>query len=114
MKIGPSNALPAFTRESGKSSKTTSSGESKSVPPGLDRIQNRMQSVPAADRNTGQTTALNRISRNIARYAETQAIIPPPTIPPPTVDSMRTTPAEPPATMSPTSDLTPEAPAIQA
>lgn len=78
MKIGPSNALPSFVRESAKASKTTGSGESKPIPPGLARVQARMQSVPAVDRNNGQATALDRISRNIARYAETQAIVPPP------------------------------------
>jgi hypothetical protein len=114
MKIGPGNALPTFTREPAKTSKTTGSGESKPIPPGLARVQARMQSVPATDRNNGQATALDRISRNIAQYAETQAIIPPPTTPPPTVDSMHTMPAEPPATMSSTSNPTPEAPAIQA
>lgn len=114
MKIGPSNALPSFAREPAKASKTTGAGESKPVPPGLERVQARMQSVPAADRNAGQATALDRISRNIARYAETQAIVPPPpaTVPvtPPVVaDSATTAPVDTtPATPVPAASATVE------
>lgn len=80
MKIGPSNVQP-FTREPVKPAKTAGAGEQKTVPPGLERVQARLQSVPAAERNAGQATATDRISRNIARYAETQAIVPPPAPP---------------------------------
>lgn len=91
MKIGPSNNLQVINREPVKPAKTTGAGEQKTVPPGLERVQARQQSVPAADRNAGQATAADRISRNIARYAETQAIVPPPVTepvaPPASVDS---------------------------
>lgn len=101
MKIGPSNAFPSFARETAKTSKTTGSGESKPVPPGLVRVQARMQNVPATDRNNGQATALDRISRNIARYTETQAIVPPPVTvpvaPPEVADSTSTAPVDTPA-----------------
>jgi hypothetical protein len=73
MKIGPIN-LQVINREPVKPAKTTGAGEQKAVPPGLERVQARQQSVPAADRNAGQATAAERISRNIARYAETQAL----------------------------------------
>lgn len=97
MKIGPSNPQ-AINREPVKPAKTTGAGEQKTVPPGLERVQARQQSVPAADRNAGQATAADRISRNIARYAETQAIVPPPVTEPvapsTTVDSTAAAPVD--------------------
>lgn len=118
MKIGPSNPQ-SINREPVKPAKTTGAGEQKTVPPGLERVQARQQSVPAADRNAGQATAADRISRNIARYAETQAIVPPPppaatdpVTPSSTVDDTAATSVETPASTSttdanagPTADL---------
>lgn len=107
MKIGPSNNLQAINREPVKPAKTTGAGEQKTVPPGLERVQARQQSVPVADRNAGQATAADRISRNIARYAETQAIVSPPVtepVPPsPTVDGTAAASVETPAP-TPTTD----------
>lgn len=83
---------PTRADDSVKPKKTTGSGEQKSVPPGLERALARLQSLPAP--NTGQANATDRISRNIARYAETQAIGTPPAPPPaaqtPLVDSLET------------------------
>ncbi len=93
MKIGNSH-LPPVTLASTKAAKTTGTGEQKAVPPGLERVQARLQSVPAADRNAGQATATDRISRNIARYAETQAIVTPPVTAPVTQPALPTTPTE--------------------
>jgi hypothetical protein len=114
MKIGPSNIFPSIAREAVKTATTSNSGDPKPVPPGLERVQARLQRAPATDRNAGHATALDRISRNIARYAETQAIIPAPMNTPPTVDSMLTMPAEAPAMLPPTSATEPEVPATQA
>ena len=47
---------------------------SKPVPPGLDRVLTRLQSLPASEMNSGKTSALASISRNIARYVEMQSI----------------------------------------
>lgn len=47
---------------------------SKPVPPGLDRVLTRLQSLPASEMNSGKTNALASISRNIARYVEMQSI----------------------------------------
>lgn len=97
MKIAPST-LPPFNREPAKAIKTTGAGEPKPVPPGLERVQARLQSVPAAERNAGQANATDRISRNIARYAETQAIVTPTVTAPaalsPAADSATTAPAD--------------------
>ncbi len=93
MKIGNSH-LPPVNPASTKTAKTTGSGEQKAVPPGLEKVQTRQQSVPAADRNAGQATATDRISRNIARYAETQAIVTPPVTAPVTPPALSTTPTE--------------------
>ena len=103
MKIAPSTILP-FNRESAKpaslrenaaaqaadSAKPTRAvdqSEQKTAPPGLERVLARLQSVPVPDRNAGQANATDRISRNIARYAETQAISTPPAEPSNTTDS---------------------------
>ena len=87
---------PAQSNDPIKPPKTTGSGEQKSVPPGLERALARLQSLPAP--NAGQANAADRISRNIARYAETQAIGTPPASPPaaptPPVDSLGTTPTD--------------------
>lgn len=46
----------------------------KDVPPGLERVLNGLQSTPAADLTGGQMNAMTKISRNIARYLEVQAM----------------------------------------
>ena len=87
---------PAQASDPIKPTKTTGSGEQKSVPPGLERALTRLQSLPSP--NTGQANATDRISRNIARYAETQAIgtppAPPPVAPTTLVESLETAPME--------------------
>ncbi|MDP1708664.1 MAG: hypothetical protein Q8L89_06330 [Gammaproteobacteria bacterium] len=57
------NALPA-----------TAAGQQgqKATPPGLTAVQTRLQAIPEAGRNAGQTSALERINHNIARYLENQ------------------------------------------
>jgi len=60
--------------EFSKPAKTADHGARNETPPGLERVLARLQSTPASERNAGQSTALDRISRNLARYAEVQAI----------------------------------------
>jgi hypothetical protein len=94
MKIG-SSYTPPLTRDPIKPAKANGVDEPKAVPPGLEKVQARQQSTPAADRNAGQTNAADRISRNIARYAETQAIVQSPpdaSVPAQTPDSGTTNP----------------------
>lgn len=114
MKIPPSTIQP-FTREPARASnaqavaaskpaQSVDLGGPKATPPGLERVQARLQILP--ERNAGQTNALDRINRNIARYAETQALVASPQdTPAPTpasaadaetaTDEMTVTPAEP-------------------
>ena len=94
MKIAPSTILP-FSRVSARpaalrayaatpaadSAKLTSSvnqSEQKTAPPGLERVLAQLQSISVPERNAGQANAIERISRNIARYAESKAISTPP------------------------------------
>ncbi len=49
-------------------------------PPGLQRVLARLEAMGEAGRTPGQTQALDRISRNLARYLENQAMAP---LPPP-------------------------------
>lgn len=68
----------------------------KAAPPGLERVLARLQSVPEADRNTGQAMATSRISRNLDRYRETQALVQAPaTDPAPPVPETTSTPDTP-------------------
>lgn len=62
-----------------KPEKALAQGEQKTTPPGLERVLARLQSL--FEPTAGQTNATDRISRNIARYAETQAIGAAPTNP---------------------------------
>jgi len=97
MKIAPGTILP-FNREparpaalranaatpaadAAKPTKSVDQSEQQTAPPGLERVFARLQSVPVPERNAGQANATERISRNIARYAETQAISTPPAEP---------------------------------
>lgn len=56
----------------------------KTVPPGLERVLNRLQSMPTSELNSGHSKALASISRNIARYTEMQSIGMPPAATPAT------------------------------
>ena len=62
---GPSHQLP-------KPEKALAQSEQKTAPPGLERALARLQSL--AEPTAGQANATDRISRNIARYADTQAL----------------------------------------
>lgn len=59
---------------------TESSGhaQQKAAPPGLERALSRLQGIPDQDRTNGQSNAISSISRNLARYRETEAISTPP------------------------------------
>ncbi len=70
------SAARAQTSDAAKPAKAVDLGGQKATPPGLERALARLQSLP--ERNTGQANAMDRISRNIARYAETQALVAPP------------------------------------
>jgi hypothetical protein len=93
MKIGSSH-LPPVNLTSTKAAKATGAGEQKPLPPGLERVQARLQSVPAADRNAGQASATDRITRNMARYTQMQAIVTPPVTTPAAAPTLPTTPTE--------------------
>lgn len=77
MRIPPSSVaiLPLNHGQSNKSTKPENAlaqGEQKTAPPGLERVLARLQSL--SNPNAGQSNATDRISRNLARYADTQAI----------------------------------------
>lgn len=93
MKITP-NTLPIRANEHARSamsraqpaeSVTTSdalipspgtSPAKSAAPAGLAKVMARLQAIPDEDRTAGQNTAADRISRNIERYLEVQAIVP--------------------------------------
>ncbi len=70
------SAARAQTSDAAKPAKAVDLGGQKATPPGLERALARLQSLP--ERNAGQANAMDRISRNIARYTETQALAAPP------------------------------------
>ncbi len=74
------SAARAQTSDAAKPAKAVDLGGQKTTPPGLERALARLQSLP--ERNAGQANAMDRISRNIARYAETQALGAPPVVTP--------------------------------
>lgn len=75
----PSPATPATSaNESARPAKAADAGGQKAVPPGLERVLARLQDNASPARNGGQANALDRISRNIARYVENQAMAEPP------------------------------------
>lgn len=80
----------------------------RQLPPGLDRVMARLEAMPAESRNAGQSNALDRIGRNIARYQENHGLTPPaaPESPSPV--------AETPAVVAPveTAPQTPDAPVV--
>lgn len=49
----------------------------KEIPPGLERVQARLQAAPVEDLSKGQINAMAKINRNIARYLEVQAMATP-------------------------------------
>lgn len=107
MKIGPSHAPPGLQREppTAKPPKTgdnnlapasttvtlSDAAQNAEAPSGLLKAQARLQDMGEA-RTRGQGVALERITRNIARYLENQA--------PPSVES----PAADPVAQAPTAD----------
>lgn len=54
--------------------KAVDQSEQKAAPPGLERVLARLQSIPVAERSAGQANATEKISRNMARYTEIEAI----------------------------------------
>lgn len=120
MKIGPSPTPPGLQREppTTKPPKTGSNNlapanttvtlsdaaQNAEAPAGLLKTQARLQDM-GETRTRGQGVALERISRNIARYLENQAPTPAATPPaveaPPSVES----PAADPVAESPTADV---------
>lgn len=46
----------------------------KGAPPGLERALARLQAIGEAERTPGQSMALDRIGRNLARYLENQGL----------------------------------------
>lgn len=77
MRIPPSSVaiLPLNHGQANKAAKpenTHAQGEQKTAPPGLERVLARLQGL--SNPNTGQSNATDRISRNLARYTQTQAI----------------------------------------
>lgn len=66
--------LPPVAREHAKPLANAAEQQGqKTTPPGLAAVQARLQAIPEAERNTGQTNALERINHNIARYLENQS-----------------------------------------
>lgn len=68
----------------------------RKVPPGLQRVAARLESLGAEGRSPGQSNALSQINRNLQRYIDTQALSPLPE--PPTAPVLTPTPPTPPAT----------------
>lgn len=69
-------AANAGTQDAPAAAKNAGVQETKSVPPGLEKVQARLQEITPEDRTRGQSNALSSIERNIARYAEQQAAAP--------------------------------------
>ncbi len=77
-------SMAAFHRETPKASqamraermeqKTAATESGKNAPPGLERALARLEAMGEGDRTAGQTNAMDRIGRNLARYIETQAM----------------------------------------
>lgn len=87
--------------------KPEDAGGAKAIPPGLERVQERLQAM--SERTRGQSNALDRISRNIARYQETQALAgtPPSPPPPPGPETTGATAPTEPATPAPAPEASP-------
>lgn len=54
----------------------------KKIPPGLQRVAARLESLGAEGRSPGQTNALSQINRNLQRYVDTMALAPSPALTP--------------------------------
>lgn len=65
------------------STETTSSTGRPSAPPGLERVVAKFEAMAAAGKMPGQGQALDRVSRNLARYQENQALAGPAPAPTP-------------------------------
>jgi hypothetical protein len=88
------SSIPA-TDTSPEQAKSAGQGP-KVLPPGLERVLERLQATALAKPNAGQNTALASITRNIARYQAMQSI------------------GDPPATPTPATPAEPAAPAVEA
>lgn len=78
-----------------------------SAPPGLERVVAKFEAMAAAGKTPGQGQALDRVSRNLARYQENQALAgtpPAPTPAPGTAPVDETPAAEAPVTETPTTE----------
>lgn len=83
----PSTSSVAFQRETPKATgqnraerneaSTSTEKPAKTAPPGLQKVFDRLQAM-GESRTQGQGVAMDRISRNLARYAENQALAPAP------------------------------------
>ncbi|NIC42840.1 hypothetical protein [Aquabacterium sp. A08] len=110
MKI-PSNPMAAVAREPVKTAARAERNApaeapaeptpSVKVPPGLERVLAKFEALGEAGRSAGQSNAMDRIARNLARYTDTQALVPP-------ADGPATAPAEPEA--PPLAEAPPETP----
>ena len=92
---------PTPTSTSAESTVTLSA---KKVPPGLQRVAARLESLGAEGRSPGQSNAFAQITRNLQRYVDTQALAP---LPPPTVTPDPVPVPTPPPTSTPTPTPTP-------
>jgi len=61
--VAPMDAAAAATKPAARSG-----------PPGLQKVLERVQAMPEADRTRGQTQAMTRIERNLQRYLDNQGI----------------------------------------
>ncbi len=87
------------------STETTSGSGRPSAPPGLERVVAKFEALAAEGKTPGQGQALDRVSRNLARYQENQALAGTPPAP---------APDTPPAAETPVAEApVPAAPAIE-
>jgi hypothetical protein len=105
MKIN-ANPMASFNREMPKANpamraertdKPAPTDTGKTAPPGLERALARLQAMDESERTAGQTNAMDKIGRNLARYIENQAIAatPAPEVPPAPVLEVEAVPADP-------------------
>lgn len=85
--------------------KNTAAHAGKAVPPGLAKVQARLQALAASNPERSQGNALSAINRNVARYAEQQAVA----VTPPPASTPSEGPDTPEASTSTTVSATPEA-----
>ena len=89
------STVPADTPASSSTpAESTVTLSTKKVPPGLQRVAARLESLGAEGRSPGQSNALSQINRNLQRYIDTQALSPLPQ--PPTPPVLTPTPPTPP------------------